>query len=794
MKRLCLVAFAILPCLLHAATYYVATSADGGNDDNDGLSWETAKASIQGAYALASDSVDDTILVTNGTYTLSAGLFFDKPCTVSSVNGAGSTTIYSAGAFNSCTISNAAARLCGFTLLSDYTSRAYIPVVIDAGTMDSCVVTNFFTTKEVLLCVNNRNSHNVANCVITGCKYNGTQRMISPNNATLLNCSFVNNILAKGYLMYPSGTTMRNCLVAGNVSQTSTAPFLVNIYSGTIHNCTFAGNKTTKTGAASYYAVNLNGKTFANCIFWGNTNPSGDYCDWGGGVGGATYCCSSTAGLTGIGCTTSDPNFADAANGDYHIGSGSCVDAGNTFSWMTTSTDLDGNARIFGDKPDIGCYEYVPGALECSALVDSSTFVGEASVTLTASVGGADLSNLTYTWAVTNLLNNTGFVRSGAEYSTLTETFAYGDYAVVLEVSNGSQTASFSVSPLFSVKPSVIYVAKGATPAYPYGSLATAFTNIVDAVAFSESGMTINVAEGVYTNASNVVLAKGVELQSIDGACKTAVYSADISSSAWTLSHGLGAIRGFTFVGDYSKTRENAVVAASAGTLADCIVTNFTTSGTIFKAAGACLFTNCVVYGCKTTGGWLIDLNFSGSMAVNCRFTGNTMAGLLTYLSSATLRNCLLADNTTSAGSPFIVNIYSGSGTIESCTIANNRTTSTDAGAYAVVASGTIRNTILWNNTLRDGGVRDWSGNSSVLVNCCSSTDGMTGAGCLVKDPCFKPGGYRLRFGSPCIDCGANQGWMSGATDLAGNPRIKCATVDIGCYEYVAAGLPIFVR
>ena len=92
-------AFACLFAVLaaRAATYYVTT---GGNDGNDGLSWETAKASISAAYALASESEADTVLVADGTYTLSAGLLLNKPCTVSSVNGAGSTTIYSAGSFD----------------------------------------------------------------------------------------------------------------------------------------------------------------------------------------------------------------------------------------------------------------------------------------------------------------------------------------------------------------------------------------------------------------------------------------------------------------------------------------------------------------------------------------------------------------------------------------------------------------------------------------------------------------------------------------------------------------------
>ena len=63
-----LLAFAAIAATAFAASaadYYVSTT---GNDANDGLTWATAKASIAGAYALASDSTADTIHVADGTY------------------------------------------------------------------------------------------------------------------------------------------------------------------------------------------------------------------------------------------------------------------------------------------------------------------------------------------------------------------------------------------------------------------------------------------------------------------------------------------------------------------------------------------------------------------------------------------------------------------------------------------------------------------------------------------------------------------------------------------------------
>ena len=779
-----------------AATYYVSKSGDDG-DGNDGLTWGTAKASIAAAVALASDSEADTIVVGDGDYTMAGAVTVAKPCTIESENGAENVTLHCAGAFIPFTLNHNSAKLKGLTLLGDNSSRAYNAVKVTAGNIDSCVITNFAASAEVVLFENNKNTHTMTDSIVVKCRYTSGQRMISPNNTTITRCQFINNTLDKGILMYASGTTMRNCLFAGNTSKTSTSPFLMNVYSGTFHNNTFAGNKTTKTGATAYSAVNLNGKTFVNCIFWGNTNPAGNSCDWSGGVGSATYCCSSTAGLTGTGCTTADPAFADAANGDYHISAGSCVDAGSNQSWMNSTTDLDGNNRIINDRVDIGCYEYLPGALECSALISSATVLVNEEVTITASVSGANLSNLTYAWAVTNMTDGTVSTYSDA---TVTAAFPCGTYSIGLTVGNGTETGTFTASPFFEVKPATVFVAKDGSQTWPYDTLAKAFTNIPDSVAFSAAGMTVKVADGVYTNTSNPVLSHAVSIESINGAACVMLVSPVASSAAWTISHAQAHLRGFTFIGDYAATRSTAVIAASAGTLADCVATNFTTSGTIFNASGACLFSNCVVTGCRTTGGWLVGLNNSGSMAENCRITGNTLAGAVTYLSSSTLRNCLVADNTTSAGAPFIVNNYNGSGTIENCTIANNRTTSTDAGAYAVIASGAIRNTILWNNMLPGGGIRDWSGTASVFSHCCSSTSGMTGAGCLTDDPRFAGpprGDYRLKSGSRCIDAGINQAWMAGATDLDGNARIygRRSIVDIGCYEFSRSmGTTLFVQ
>ena len=75
-------------------------------------------------------------------------------------------------------------------------------------------------------------------------------------------------------------------------------------------------------------------------------------------------CCvwpaASSVFLAENGCKNADPQFVDAANGDFRLSSrrSPCFNAGVMEDWMAGAFDLAGGTRVFDGAPDIGCYEF----------------------------------------------------------------------------------------------------------------------------------------------------------------------------------------------------------------------------------------------------------------------------------------------------------------------------------------------------------------------------------------------------------------------------------------------------
>src|SRR5438552_2343755 len=159
------------------------------------------------------------------------------------------------------------------------------------------------------------------------------------------------------------------------------------------------------------------------------------------------------------------------------------------------------------------------------------------------------------------------------------------------------------------------------------------------------------------------------------------------------------------------------------------------------------------------------------------------------------VRNCLLSGNNAhtdyggtnwaSGGGVY----FFGGGTLESSTMSGNTVNGDISNGGGLTYGGQIRNTIIYGNTAATDPNYYLDQYAPATFDHCDSTPLPPGTGNIASDPDFV-NGYHLGAGSPCIDTGTNQAWMTTATDLDGNPRIANGIVDMGAFEFGSAPAP----
>jgi hypothetical protein len=190
--------------------------------------------------------------------------------------------------------------------------------------------------------------------------------------------------------------------------------------------------------------------------------------------------------------------------------------------------------------------------------------------------------------------------------------------------------------------------------------------------------------------------------------------------------------------------------------------------------------------------GGAIDMATNCSPLFNrCQFIGNTAAragGVEIFGNShPTIYNCLFSGNSVTGanggGALWIGN--SSSANLRNCTIANNTSTSTGAGIQNSSSTVTAHNCIIWNNTGPGGATLGQQINGGTnTVSYSIVHNGFAGTANLANDPQFvSASDLRLQPNSPAIDSGNNSLVpISVALDLDHNPRKvdDPGTVDTG--------------
>ncbi len=322
-------------------------------------------STIQGAIDAAVS--DDTIIVSQGTYVeninfggkdiVLASIDPQNPAIIEStiIDGGqnGSVVTFSGGETSNCILS-------GFTITNGYAGNGGgVYGNSTQVTITSCTIignTAYYSGGGLYDC-----DGTIVSCNITGNTASNNGGGLYWCDGSITNCTITNNTAGfrGGGLIYCDGS-ITNCAISGNTANIDGGGLWH--CDGTITNCTVTGNTANNDGGGLYVCDN----SITNCIIWGNNAVnSGDqiYID---NSSIPTYSCIQDWAGGGTGNISDAPLFANPAQRDLHLLSGSpCIDTGtNTPPGGLPATDIEGAARPFDGNidsnsvADMGAYEF----------------------------------------------------------------------------------------------------------------------------------------------------------------------------------------------------------------------------------------------------------------------------------------------------------------------------------------------------------------------------------------------------------------------------------------------------
>jgi hypothetical protein len=249
----------------------------------------------------------------------------------------------------------------------------------------------------------------------------GSSAIVDVNaNLSIYNSLFDSNTTDGTF--YPPGVYSTYAVITHQLNNPYDQP--LNIYG-----CTFINNKSTN-GHSVLGGVRAN--SINNSIFWNNgTNPTISTAEASNGFPIIRNCNIQGGGYTGTNLYDVNPQFEDAAGGNYRLSCQSpLINKGNNI--FATGYDLDGNVRIFADTVDLGAYEkQVDPAILNTAIAPNftapATVCKDEVATAANATPGPD--NYVYRWNFGN----------GSTSTQVSPTFSYvqpGTYSIQLTASN----------------------------------------------------------------------------------------------------------------------------------------------------------------------------------------------------------------------------------------------------------------------------------------------------------------------------------------------------------------------
>ncbi|MFD1630489.1 right-handed parallel beta-helix repeat-containing protein [Pseudopedobacter beijingensis] len=454
-------------------TYYVKTD---GNNSNDGLSWETAKATIADAIALANPANGDMIFVAKGTYIASGNNAV--------INPGAKVGLKFYGGFAG-TETSLAERVFGTTAAdsTNLVGNNYSVVVnyLAGGSTITTTLYDGFTIKNGNRTGSGGGMHNNISLTVNNCIFkenissaSGAGIYNSNNQITLLNCKFYGNKAntnGGGGILVSSGSsaTITNCLFDGNITASghgagvstyhtdANNPTTVNV-----SNCTFIRNEATGTGGGMYNYQNIK-ISILDCTFADNTATTN-----GGGVFNNT---SADATITN---STFTSNIATLNGGGLYNSASSngaitnCTFTSNIANNTTTATGGGGlfstgagptvsYCKFMGNKAANGGGMLLTNATATTQFVNClfsgnmATNAGGAGYINNSGTGSSSTPSFTNCTIAANYAKNTGggLYNTGSNNGTtvtVTNSIIYGNSGGIANSVPAGATATVSYS------------------------------------------------------------------------------------------------------------------------------------------------------------------------------------------------------------------------------------------------------------------------------------------------------------------------------------------------------------
>jgi hypothetical protein len=376
-----LLAFALFTFSARAAIHHVDVNST--NPVTPYLTWDTAAVTIQDAENAS--AFGDEILVTNGIY--AAGGMYDSRIYITrakfvhSVNGPDVTIIQGyqpPGTTNGPGSVRCAELLLGVTLEGFTLTGGAAPGggggVYAYGAVSNCDIThNTASMGGGAYVVNGATASNYK--FHENLAQSNGGGVYSGHSGIVMNCTLSNNLALGNGGGMAEGTCL-NSILAGNQGLTGGGAYHSGLsnclltdntgfyggggYACDVTSCTVVSNSATVGGGLYVLVAAGSGTAFVptnTIIYHNNASSNGPNCYIPGPYTIQRSCCT-TLDYAGGSDITNEPVFIDPASGDFRLGPNSpCINADRN-SYVTNSTDLDGNPRIAGGTVDIGAYEF----------------------------------------------------------------------------------------------------------------------------------------------------------------------------------------------------------------------------------------------------------------------------------------------------------------------------------------------------------------------------------------------------------------------------------------------------